>query len=29
MKIKLFSHPKPMTVSEFAEANVVLQEGNG
>lgn len=27
MKIKLFSHPKPMTVSEFAEANVILQEG--
>lgn len=27
MKIKLFAHPKPMTVSEFAEANVILQEG--
>ena len=27
MKIKLFDHPKQMTVSEFAEANVVLTEG--
>ena len=27
MKIKLFDHPKQMTVSEFAEANVTLTEG--
>lgn len=27
MKIPLFAHHKPMSVSEFAEANVVLQEG--
>lgn len=27
MRIKLFDHPKQMTVSEFAEANVVLTEG--
>lgn len=27
MKLPLFNHPKPMTVSEFAEANVILQEG--
>lgn len=27
MKIKLFSHPKQTTVSEFAEANVTLTEG--
>lgn len=27
MKIKLFDHPKEMTVSEFAEKNIVLQEG--
>lgn len=27
MHVKLFERPKPMTVSEFAEANVVLQEG--
>lgn len=27
MKIKLFENPPPMSVSEFAEANVVLQEG--
>lgn len=27
MKVSLFSHPKPMTVSEFAEKNIVLQEG--
>lgn len=28
MKVKLFNHPKQMTVSEFAETNVVLSEGN-
>ena len=27
MKIKLFDHPKQMTVSEFAEANVTITEG--
>lgn len=27
MRIKLFDHPQQMTVSEFAEKNVVLQEG--
>lgn len=27
MKINLFKHPKKMSVSEFAENNVVLQEG--
>ena len=27
MKIKLFEHPKQMTVSEFAEANVTITEG--
>lgn len=27
MKIKLFNRPQQMTVSEFAEKNVVLQEG--
>lgn len=27
MKIKLFDHPQQMTVSEFAEKNVILQEG--
>lgn len=27
MKIKLFENPQPMTVSEFAEKNVVMQEG--
>lgn len=27
MKIKLFDHPRQMTVSEFAEANVTLTEG--
>ena len=27
MKVSLFNHPKQMTVSEFAEKNVVLQEG--
>lgn len=27
MRVSLFTRPKPMTVSEFAEANVVLQEG--
>lgn len=26
-RIKLFEHPKQMSVSEFAEANVVMQEG--
>lgn len=27
MKIKLFDHPRQMTVSEFAEANVTITEG--
>ena len=27
MRIKLFDHPKEMSVSEFAEKNVILQEG--
>ena len=27
MRIPLFKHLEPMTVSEFAEKNVVLQEG--
>ena len=27
MKIQLFNHPQQMTVSEFAEKNVILQEG--
>ena len=27
MKIQLFNHPQQMTVSEFAEKNVTLQEG--
>lgn len=27
MKLKLFEHPPKMTVSEFAEANVVFEEG--
>lgn len=27
MKLKLFDHPRQMTVSEFAEKNVVMQEG--
>lgn len=27
MRIKLFDHPQQMTVSEFAEKNVILQEG--
>ena len=27
MKVKLFENPPPMKVSEFAEANVVMQEG--
>lgn len=27
MKIKLFDRPKEMSVSEFAERNVIMQEG--
>lgn len=27
MRVPLFSHPKKMSVSEFAESNVVMQEG--
>ena len=27
MKVSLFNHPRQMTVSEFAEANVILDSG--
>lgn len=27
MKVKLFEHPESLTVSEFAERNVIMQEG--